>query len=177
MKLISQADFARLHDVSRKTVTTWKKRGYIELSGSLVDVERSNAKLAASGRVSLQRVTSTADEVTGNRGMTPEVLLWETAGPNRHLASDVSGMIDPWSVAELMLRHLPQALVRPLIAEYVAMARRGANEVMTEQDIAPPPGFASWEDHPWFTKSLSEHDWAEYEAVAKEYMAQMGADA
>jgi hypothetical protein len=45
MALIKQAAFATLHGVSRKTVTKWKERGWLEFQGDLVDVEASNALL------------------------------------------------------------------------------------------------------------------------------------
>lgn len=175
MNLISQADFARLHDVSRKTVTTWKKRGYIELSGGLVDVERSNAKLVNSGRVWLQSVTSAADEVTGNSGMTPEALLWETAGPHRDRVAGMACMISPAEFAALLLRHLPPATVRPLVTEWIATGRRGGSEILHEDGIAPPAEFASWADHPWFNPMITEDEWSELEAEAQAHMA--GADA
>ena len=175
MKLISQAEFARLHDVSRKTVTTWKKRGYIELSGSLVDVARSNAKLAASGRVSLPRVTPGAVEVTGNSVMTPAALLWETAGPHRDQVANVSAMISSADFAALLLRHLPMSTVRPLVSEWVSIGQRGASEILHEDGISPPAGFASWADHPWFNPTLTETEWLELEAEAATHMA--GADA
>lgn len=42
---MNQSDFARLHGVSRKTVTMWKSRGWLILSGDDIDVEASNAQL------------------------------------------------------------------------------------------------------------------------------------
>ena len=45
MKTISQAAFARMHEVSRKTITVWKASGLIVMSGNAVDVEASNARL------------------------------------------------------------------------------------------------------------------------------------
>lgn len=43
---LSQAEFARLHGVSKKTVTMWKQAGRLVLgAGGLVDVERSNELL------------------------------------------------------------------------------------------------------------------------------------
>ena len=47
MKTISQAAFARMHEVSRKTVTVWKASGLIVMSGNVVDVEASNANSLA----------------------------------------------------------------------------------------------------------------------------------
>ncbi|WP_211130818.1 RNA polymerase subunit sigma-70 [Serratia surfactantfaciens] len=42
---MNQSDFAKLHDVSRKTVTTWKARGWLVLAGDDIDVEASNANI------------------------------------------------------------------------------------------------------------------------------------
>lgn len=42
---VSQADFARLHEVSRKTVTVWKQKGLLVLQGKLVDVAASDELL------------------------------------------------------------------------------------------------------------------------------------
>jgi len=42
---MNQSDFARLHGVSRKTVTTWKARGWLVLAGEDIDVDASNANL------------------------------------------------------------------------------------------------------------------------------------
>lgn len=42
---MNQADFAKLHNVSRKTVTTWKARGWLVMDGDEVNVEASNANI------------------------------------------------------------------------------------------------------------------------------------
>ncbi|HHX0252534.1 TPA: hypothetical protein ACU1YM_002598 [Escherichia coli] len=42
---MNQSDFARLHGVSRKTVTMWKSRGWLIMSGDDIDVVASNAQL------------------------------------------------------------------------------------------------------------------------------------
>ncbi|MFW5406257.1 hypothetical protein [Pectobacterium carotovorum] len=42
---MNQSDFAKLHGVSRKTVTAWKARGWLVLAGDDIDVEASNANL------------------------------------------------------------------------------------------------------------------------------------
>ena len=41
---MNQSDFARLHGVSRKTVTMWKSRGWLIMSGDDIDVAASNAQ-------------------------------------------------------------------------------------------------------------------------------------
>ena len=42
---MNQAEFARLHNVSRKTVTLWKSRGWLVMNGEEVDVEASNTNI------------------------------------------------------------------------------------------------------------------------------------
>ncbi|WP_187322245.1 RNA polymerase subunit sigma-70 [Serratia marcescens] len=42
---MNQSDFAKLHGVSRKTVTIWKARGWLVLAGDDIDVEASNANI------------------------------------------------------------------------------------------------------------------------------------
>lgn len=39
---MNQSDFAKLHGVSRKTVTGWKARGWLVFTGDDIDVEASN---------------------------------------------------------------------------------------------------------------------------------------
>jgi hypothetical protein len=45
MALVTQAEFARLHGVSRKTATKWKEAGRLVIVGDRVDVEKSDALL------------------------------------------------------------------------------------------------------------------------------------
>lgn len=42
---MNQADFAKHHGVSRKTVTTWKARGWLVMDGDEVNFEASNANI------------------------------------------------------------------------------------------------------------------------------------
>ncbi|WP_240775877.1 hypothetical protein [Nissabacter sp. SGAir0207] len=42
---MNQAEFAKLHNVSRKTVTMWKARGWLVMDGEEVNVEASNASI------------------------------------------------------------------------------------------------------------------------------------
>lgn len=65
MELLKQAGFATLHNVSRKTVTKWKERGWLVFEGDLVDVEASNALLKKYRSAGIDDVTQTAK---GNKG-------------------------------------------------------------------------------------------------------------
>ncbi|KNC94151.1 hypothetical protein [Trabulsiella odontotermitis] len=42
---MNQSEFAKLHGVSRKTVTAWKARGWLVLDGDEIDVDASNAMI------------------------------------------------------------------------------------------------------------------------------------
>lgn len=53
---MNQSEFAKLHGVSRKTVTTWKARGWLVLDGDEIDVDASNAMIER------YRKTVTSDE-------------------------------------------------------------------------------------------------------------------
>jgi phage terminase Nu1 subunit (DNA packaging protein) len=74
---MKQSEFAALHGVSRKTVTTWKQRGWLVFDGDQVDVEASNEMLRKyrrdAGEVVTQPVTpapegNKSDEVTVRSG-------------------------------------------------------------------------------------------------------------
>jgi hypothetical protein len=58
MAVVNQAEFARLMDVSRKTVTVWKGRNLLVLQGDLIDVEASKKILKKYRREGLETVTS-----------------------------------------------------------------------------------------------------------------------
>jgi hypothetical protein len=51
MTLVSQAEFARMCDVSRKTVTTWAALGKLVMQGKRVDVEETEARMSRLHRV------------------------------------------------------------------------------------------------------------------------------
>ena len=42
---MNQSDFAKLHGVSRKTITAWKARGWLVFDGDEIDVDASNANI------------------------------------------------------------------------------------------------------------------------------------
>jgi phage terminase Nu1 subunit (DNA packaging protein) len=64
MELIKQAAYAKLHDVSRKTVTMWKARGWLVMRDGLVDVEASNALLKKYRRDGAPAVTAAPEQET-----------------------------------------------------------------------------------------------------------------
>ncbi len=173
--LITQANFARLHKVSRKAVTTWKQRGYLVFSGQLVDVEKSNVNLAGVGRAWPETVTRVASGVAGVR--TPEArnlsaavpYIAEPSGLVSEFISTMAVIIDGIAIdgSELLLRHLPRETVAPILYEMIARARRGAVEILYEHSIDPPDELESWADHRWFsTPPMTEVDWAESAELA-----------
>ena len=54
---MNQSEFAALHNVSRKTVTKWKERGWLVFAGSTLDVDASNALIAKYRRDGIDVVT------------------------------------------------------------------------------------------------------------------------
>lgn len=62
---MKQSEFAALHNVSRKTVTKWKERGWLVFAGDEVDVEASNANLKKYRRDGVAPVTQTVTQGAG----------------------------------------------------------------------------------------------------------------
>ncbi len=61
METESQADFARRHAVSRKTVTLWKQGGLVVMaSPKRIDIEASNKNLEARSRTARRGAASCA---------------------------------------------------------------------------------------------------------------------
>lgn len=64
---MNQSDFAKLHCVSRKTVTSWKARGWLVLAGDDIDVEASNANIERFRKTVTRPEKKAAGNKTGNR--------------------------------------------------------------------------------------------------------------
>lgn len=64
---MNQSDFAKLHDVSRKTVTTWKARGWLVLDGDDIDVEASNANIARYRKTVTRAEKKNGKSAAGNK--------------------------------------------------------------------------------------------------------------
>ena len=66
---INQSEFAKMHGVSRKTVTTWKARGWLVMEGDEVDVDASNKNIERYRKtVTLSKKGNTeGNKVTSNK--------------------------------------------------------------------------------------------------------------
>lgn len=64
---MNQSDFAKLHSVSRKTVTTWKARGWLVLDGDDIDVDASNANIERFRKTVTQPAKKAAGNTQGNK--------------------------------------------------------------------------------------------------------------
>ncbi|WP_426958390.1 hypothetical protein [Muricoccus radiodurans] len=172
MQTMTQAAYARLQGVSRKTVTEWKQQGFLRLSGALVDVGASNTVLAAAGRSRLSPATL-RPRVTRNtrngRGACPQCTSAWTPNLARHHAEEhptacaVSAVIDgsAFDIAEALLPLLPLDTVRPLVEGIIDKMRDGAADLLDED--GPAPVFGTWAAHPWFNRpALSEADWEHF---------------
>ncbi|MDY7558972.1 MULTISPECIES: hypothetical protein [unclassified Pseudomonas] len=64
---MNQSDFAKLHNVSRKTVTSWKARGWVVSARGVIDVDASNAQLERYRKSVTQPEKSYLGNGLGNR--------------------------------------------------------------------------------------------------------------
>ncbi|ENZ3699255.1 hypothetical protein ACPEMX_19970 [Klebsiella quasipneumoniae] len=67
---MNQSDFAKLHNVSRKTVTMWKSRGWLIMSGDDIDVAASNAQLEKY-RKTVNRPSKNDSQPPAKKNITP----------------------------------------------------------------------------------------------------------
>ncbi|MEC5321113.1 RNA polymerase subunit sigma-70 [Brenneria populi subsp. brevivirga] len=64
---MNQSDFAKLHGVSRKTVTAWKSRGWLVLAGDEIDVEASNVNIERYRKTVTRPEKKPAGNTKGNK--------------------------------------------------------------------------------------------------------------
>ncbi|WP_258086985.1 RNA polymerase subunit sigma-70 [Xenorhabdus bovienii] len=70
---MNQSEFAKLHGVSRKTVTQWKARGWLVTDGDDINVEASNANIARYRKSVTRPEKKAAGNSKGNKqGNTPQ---------------------------------------------------------------------------------------------------------
>lgn len=108
---VSLAEYSRLHNVSRPTVTNWKRRGYIVMTDGKVDVSASNKRLA--------------DRPTGVVGGVPKVrpgkLVESIAPAPEPEQSAAAGDPSSWSRQEaLRQREIAQARLAQIEADRAA---------------------------------------------------------
>ncbi|MBD2781941.1 RNA polymerase subunit sigma-70 [Xenorhabdus szentirmaii] len=63
---MNQSEFAKLHGVSRKTVTTWKARDWLVIDGDEIDVEASNANIERYRKSVTRREKKSKGNTQGN---------------------------------------------------------------------------------------------------------------
>ena len=180
--LMSQAEFARKKRVSRKTVTVWKKKGWAQMVGDLVDVRATQAYFAkyathnargAHRPVTVSRQPSINSVKVTHQVDGPQV---DVDGP---AAANYADIIDPVmaeicpealtvsteldtgasDLAYLLVRHLPLSLARQMVDEWLAVRRAGCvggpggpREPLCVTEDWPSPPTGLWRDHPWFTR-------------------------
>ncbi|MBD0845696.1 MULTISPECIES: hypothetical protein [Pectobacterium] len=85
---MNQSDFARLHGVSRKTVTMWKSRGWLIMSGDDIDVNASNTQLEKYRKtINRQTKEKIAAPVKKNSDPSPSVTMGQGEGGDPSLES------------------------------------------------------------------------------------------
>ena len=87
---MNQSEFAALHNVSRKTVTKWKERGWLVFAGDDIDVEQSNALLKRYRRDGIPAVTQASK---GNKRKTVTQAAAEVTLESGESASDAANRI------------------------------------------------------------------------------------
>lgn len=179
MATASEADFARMHDVSREAVRKWKTRGYLRLSGDRVLVEQSDAQLrdAGKGRFARKRQLSTepvnrqpervnsAPKLTVVDAGEPRFVTLAMPPSGAHpLACYAAATAESAAhhVAELLLPRLPADQVRELAERVAAQQHRGTIECLELDGVEPPAGLSSWAAWEGFARpALNDVEWAE----------------
>ena len=147
MASVTQAEFARLKGVSRKTVTGWKQQGRLVMAGDLVDVDASQALLlgASSARSSGKRASVTPavthpPEVTRVTRFEPQPHGGALKREQREEDDDPVELIDSDQfLAEVMsgkvhkLVHSERVKEGALAAKQVIAARLAAGQVVELQ--------------------------------------------
>jgi phage terminase Nu1 subunit (DNA packaging protein) len=91
---MNQSEFAALHEVSRKTVTKWKERGWLVFAGDEIDVDASNANLKRYRRDGAPAVTQGVTQAPeGNKPKTVTQAASEVTLGAGESAEDVAGRI------------------------------------------------------------------------------------
>ncbi len=189
--LISQADLARAADVSRKSITIWKKRGTVVMLGEMVDVEKTIAAMRRAkrgGPAMADKVTAAlAGGVTGNKGAPEKVTSQPevTAGENDDPFPCRDHLTDPYHRGAVAL--LPFMAYRiggcaalaayglgmePEVAERLRLqvttsAMELTAMLLEEAEVPPPPGVAAWHDAELYDADrVAFVDWARVAEVS-----------
>jgi hypothetical protein len=184
MTKVSQAEFARLWKVSRKSVTKWKEQERIVMDGALVDVEASELRFKkySSGRMKtvLPRAsvnTDSASQVTTKPGARKSLGPW--AEPEElHKGSGLPVYVEElaWTVdrgAEALMAILiadvvPREKIEKFVAGWVTL-QQGTIADLLDRRIDPPFGCEQWGTHSYFTAEFPFEDaWDEMEEAAAE---------
>jgi hypothetical protein len=176
MTLMTQAEFARLKNVSRKSVTKWKAQGYLKMAGDRVHVEDTQASFArcASGRsygklAGLRTVHTAAagvcTEVTGNT---------ETPAEVEAIATTIQAGAYQLAVI-LRRRGMLQDEARRLTVDWVRATRLemvgehgGIEGALDVDGPKPPADYARWAEAPIFQGDPLVGEWDDVEQEAVE---------
>lgn len=155
-------EFARRDGCNEKLVRNAKRDGHLgDPAAKLLDAALVGTGWRKSNRRGADKPSADTEKVRTSS---------EQAQTLPDVACSLVAMCDAFAVEAsfVLLRHLPLATVRTIIAELLASSRRGATEMLFEDDVDPPSGYASWSTHPWFTRQVpSKADWAEAVQEAK----------
>ncbi|EFG9128225.1 Uncharacterised protein [Escherichia coli] len=106
---MNQAEFAKLHGVSRKTVTAWKARGWLVLDGEDIDVDASNERIQRYRKTVTRIKNEQKGNALGNRvtseGNTPGNTPGNNEGNSIALYDDSSDVSKEARVEQFIASH------------------------------------------------------------------------
>ncbi len=157
MKQVTLAEFSRLKNVSRKTVSEWKKEGRIVIVDGKVDVEASQEKLMRHSRDRAKgaRAAVTPTAVTPTR-VTPATVIWHTLAPlcGDHLDGEDRGAL---TAAQRMAEAIPTVLAlaaeatglpatqaKPIEQQFRVSLMETSGLLLDAMAVPPPAGVKSW---------------------------------
>ena len=190
-RFMTQAAFARLKDVSKKTTTKWKQRGWLKLSGNLVDVAATESYMAryapSRSKAAHKGVTSSINSAANAVKVTPQVdgSLPEDSASEYEMQNLISLDIECGgsTLAYITARILPLGVVKSIVLEWYehevrSWAGDGASypSMAEELEWQLPPGCASWRDHRYFSvqRMMGALEWDEIESEAAAWREERG---
>ncbi|ENB0848068.1 RNA polymerase subunit sigma-70 [Escherichia coli] len=137
---MNQAEFAKLHGVSRKTVTAWKARGWLVLDGEDIDVDASNERIRRYRKTVTRAKNEQKGNALGNR-VTPEGnKKTVTRTKNEQKGNTLGNRVTPEGNSIVLYDDSPdvskEARVEQFIASYGAMMTLDEARTMKENYFA-----------------------------------------
>lgn len=165
---MTQAEFARDQNVSRKTVSVWKREGRLVMDGNRVNVAASVERLGDRAR---KRTDDESDVVTLSA---IDAVFPSDPLPSEAITASVAIEQGAADLARLLVARMPRDEARDIVDAWVAAQRAGwvggpghPVSIAEDEGWPLPAGCDRWSDHPLFTgPAISDVDWSEAQAEA-----------